>query len=60
MERKKVIDTNPSAAITAVSYEAQILIEEGKRAEENPCLAKPWPARCSLNKLETEEALMML
>lgn len=37
-------------------YEAEILIEEGKRTEENPRLAKPQPVRsCSLTILETKK-----
>lgn len=45
MKRKKVIDTNQYAAITTMSYEPEILIEEGKWTEENPCLVKPQPVR---------------
>jgi len=55
MKRKKVIDTNQCAATTTMSYEAELLIEDGTRTEENPSLAKPQPGRShSLNILETK------
>lgn len=59
MKRKKGTDTNQYAAIITMGYEAEILIEEGKRTEENLCLAKPQVRSCSLNILETKEMLMM-
>lgn len=60
MMRKKGIDTNQYEA-TISSYGAELLIEEGKWTEENPCLAKPLSVKsCLLNTLETKETLMML
>lgn len=61
MKRKKGIDTDQYAATTTTGYGAELLIEEGKWTEENPCLAKPQPVKsCLLNTLETKDTSMML
>lgn len=58
---EQVTDTAQRAAISTTSCGAGILIEEGNRTEESPCLAKPRAVRsCSLSTVETKEALTMV